>query len=64
MTPEKVTPLKDVKSQIKSQLAETKKNEDVQKFTTDTEDFFKKKVAYAVGFAPPDAATETTSTSG
>jgi foldase protein PrsA len=51
------TPLKDVRSQIRQQLEQTEKN---QKMTTWLEDLkadYTDKVAYAVGFNPPPAAT-------
>ncbi len=62
--PGKTTPLSAVKSQIKSQLQESKKNEAIQKWATDIKKTYDSKVSYADGFAPPAAATDQTSTSG
>jgi len=62
--PGKTTPLKDVKAQIKAQLAEKAKNDAITKWTADTKKAFESKIAYAAGFAPPAAATDTATTTG
>jgi foldase protein PrsA len=53
--PAKVTPLKDVQDSIRQQLAQTKKNETMSKWTDDVNDKYEDKVSYAVGFKPPPA---------
>ena len=60
--PAKTTPLKDVQAQIKAQLLEKGKNDAISTWTTDTKKAFDAKVAYATGFAPPAAATDTATT--
>ena len=55
--PGTTTPLKDAKAQIQAQLLDKEKTELITKWTTETKEFFAKKVAYATGFAPPEAAT-------
>lgn len=62
--PGKTTPLKDVKAQIKAQLEEKAKNDAITKWTADTKKAFEDKIAYATGFAPPAAATDTATTTG
>ncbi|MGH3070816.1 MAG: peptidylprolyl isomerase [Gaiellaceae bacterium] len=59
----KVTPLKDVKTSIKQQLEQTKKNEAMTKWVEDLKKDYEDKVSYAVGFSPPPEAKATT-TSG
>jgi peptidyl-prolyl cis-trans isomerase C len=58
--PAKVTPLKEVKSSIKQQLQQTKKNEAMTKWVADLKQDYEDKIDYAVGFTPPPAATTTT----
>ena len=60
--PSSTTPLKDVKAQIKAQLEEKAKTDSITKWTEDTKKSFESKIAYATGFAPPAAATDTTAT--
>lgn len=60
--PGTTTPLKDVRAQIRSQLEQSKKSESIQKWAADTKKAYDSKVAYATGFAPPAAATDTTTT--
>jgi foldase protein PrsA len=55
--PAKVTPLKDVKTSIRQQLAQTKKNEAMTKWVDDLKKDYEDKVSYGVGFTPPPAAT-------
>ena len=62
--PGTTTPLKDVKEQIRAQLTETAKNDAITKWTTRMTKSFESKVAYATGFAPPAAATDTAATTG
>lgn len=56
------TPLKDVKVQIKAQLLEKAKNDAITNWTAETKKTFLSKIAYATGFAPPAAATDTSAT--
>ncbi len=58
-----VTPLKEVKESIRQQLGQTQKNEAMTKWVDGLKKDYEDKVAYAVGFSPPPAATGTTSTS-
>src|SRR4051794_13440222 len=62
--PPKVTPLKDAKPAIQATLLDKAKTDAITKWTNDTKAFFAKKVNYATGYAPPAAATDSTSTSG
>jgi len=62
--PPTTTPLKQAKPQIEATLLEKSKNDAITKWTTETKDFFAKKVAYATGFAPPAAATSSAATTG
>jgi len=62
--PSTTTSLKDAKPQIQAQLVDKAKTDLITKWTADTKDFFAKKVSYATGFAPPAAATESTTTTG
>jgi foldase protein PrsA len=62
--PPQTTPLKQAKPQIEATLLEKAKNDAITKWTTDTKNFFAKKVAYATGFAPPAAATSSAATTG
>jgi len=60
--PGTTTPLKDVKTQVKAQLEEKAKTDLITKWTAETKTAFASKVAYATGFAPPAAATDTAAT--
>jgi parvulin-like peptidyl-prolyl isomerase len=60
--PAKKTALKAVTAQIKAQLEQKAKTDAITKWTADTKKAFASKVAYATGFAPPAAATDTTPT--
>ena len=60
--PATTTPLKDVKSQIRQQLAQTEKNQTMTDWLEKLKSDYADKVAYAVGFNPPPAATTTTGT--
>jgi parvulin-like peptidyl-prolyl isomerase len=60
--PAKTSPLKDVKAQIKAQLEEKSKNDAITNWTAETKKAFASKIAYATGFAPPAAATDTSAT--
>lgn len=53
------TPLASAEAQIKSQLLEEKKNQAVQDWTKALERDYKDKITYGPGFAPPAAATDT-----
>jgi foldase protein PrsA len=54
------TPLAKVKSQIRRQLLDEKRNEKAQKWASDLQSEYEDKVEYAEGFEPPAAATEST----
>ena len=60
--PAKTSPLKDVRAQIKAQLEEKAKNDSITNWTAETKKSFASKIAYATGFAPPAAATDTSAT--
>jgi foldase protein PrsA len=60
--PAKVTPLKDVKTSIRTQLQQTKKNEAMTKWVDDLKKEYEDEVSYAIGFTPPPAATTGTTT--
>jgi parvulin-like peptidyl-prolyl isomerase len=64
--PGTVTPLAQVKSQIKTQLESEKKNTAVDDWVNQVQKEYKDKVTYAAGFEPPDTSTtgDETSTSG
>jgi foldase protein PrsA len=62
--PPSTTPLKEAKPQIEATLLEKAKNDAITKWTTDTKDFFVKKVSYATGYAPPETATSSATTTG
>ncbi len=57
ITPEKATPLKDVKSSIRQQLVEKKKNDALKKWLRQTREKYERETVYAAGFAPPKAET-------
>ena len=52
-----VTPFAEVKAQIRTQLAEERKNKAVSAWATEIEKKYKDKVTYAAGFQPPDTST-------
>jgi parvulin-like peptidyl-prolyl isomerase len=52
-----VTPLAQVKAQIKTQLESEKKNTTVDGWVADVQKEYKDKVTYAAGFEPPDTST-------
>ena len=52
-----VTPFAEVKAQIRTQLAEERKNKAVSEWATEIEKKYKDKVTYAAGFQPPDTST-------
>jgi len=58
------TPLKEVEDSIRQQLLQGKKNETMTSWVEDLKADYDDKVAYAVGFSPPPAATGTTGTTG
>jgi parvulin-like peptidyl-prolyl isomerase len=60
--PARTTPLQEVKAQIKAQVQEKAKNDAITKWTADTKKAFESKIAYATGFAPPAAVTDTSAT--
>ena len=60
--PERTTPLKDVKEQIRQQLLQEKKRDAISKWADDVKKDYEDEISYQVGFAPP-APTETTTTS-
>ena len=60
--PATTTPLKDVKAQIKAQILAKAKNDAITSWTAETKKTFVSKIAYATGFAPPAAATDTSAT--
>jgi foldase protein PrsA len=57
-------PFDQVKSAIKQQLLQQKKQDEMTKWWNDTKKDFSKKTAYQTGYAPPSTATQQTSTSG
>ncbi len=60
--PAKTTPLKDVRSAIRQQLLQTKKNDAMNKWVQETKKEYRDKVRYQVGFAPPKTTTGNTRT--
>jgi len=52
-----VTPFAEAKAQIRTQLAEERKNKAVSDWATEIEKKYKDKVTYAAGFQPPDTST-------
>lgn len=53
VTPEKQTPLKDVKEQIRQQLLQEKRQQAITNWSEDLTEEYEDKVSYQVGFAPP-----------
>lgn len=62
--PGRTTPFEQVKESIKSQLSDTKRNEELTAWAADVKKGYEGKVTYAAGFEPPAAATEPTTTDG
>ncbi len=60
--PATTTPLAKVKAKIKAQLEQTSKTDAITTWVAETKKAFASKVAYATGFAPPAAATDTSAT--
>jgi parvulin-like peptidyl-prolyl isomerase len=60
--PGKTLTQKEATAQIKATLLETAKNDALTKWTNETKKDLDKKVVYGVGYAPPAAATDTTTT--
>jgi parvulin-like peptidyl-prolyl isomerase len=60
--PGKVTPLSEVKAQIKAQLEQTKKNEAISSWLSDLEKKYKDKITYSTGYAPPGTSTTSDTT--
>jgi len=56
------TPLKDVEDQIKAQLLEEKKTAAVTDWAEQIQKDYKDKVRYATGYAPPETADDTSTT--
>ncbi len=55
--PAKTTPLKDVKTAIKSQLEGQRKRDAMTKWVNDTKKEYAKKIHYQVGYAPPTTSS-------
>jgi parvulin-like peptidyl-prolyl isomerase len=55
--PGSVTPFAEVKAQIRTQLAEERKNKAASDWATEVEKKYEDKVTYAAGFKPPDTST-------
>jgi parvulin-like peptidyl-prolyl isomerase len=55
--PAKTTPLKDVKTAIKSQLEGQRKRDAMTKWVNDTKKEYAKKIHYQVGYAPPKTSS-------
>ena len=62
--PGKTLTQKEATPQIKATLLEKAKNDALTKWTNETKNELDKKVVYGVGYAPPAAATDTSSTTG
>ncbi len=58
--PEKVTPLDDVKDQIKDQLLREKRQKELDKWLKEVERKYENATVYAAGFEPPKTETGTT----
>jgi foldase protein PrsA len=58
--PPSQTPLKDVKEQIRQQLEQEKKQKAITDWSKETNDEFKDKIAYQVGYEPPATTGNTT----
>lgn len=56
------TPLSEVRTQIRQQLLQQKKQEAMKKWVDDTSKGFEKKTTYQVGYAPPATTTGATPT--
>lgn len=62
--PAKTTPEKQVSAQIRQQLLQQKKNEEMTSWIKGLDDDFKGKVKYATGYTPPSTATTSATTTG
>jgi foldase protein PrsA len=60
--PERATPLAQVKSSIRQQLLQTKKNEAMSAWVEETRKQFEDKTSYQVGYRPPATTTGSTQT--
>jgi parvulin-like peptidyl-prolyl isomerase len=58
--PAKLTPLKDVKDQIRQQLLQTKKTDTMTKWVDGVKKDFAKQISYQTGYAPLNTTTGTT----
>jgi peptidyl-prolyl cis-trans isomerase C len=59
---ERTTPLKEVRTAIRQQLVQQKKQEKMRKWVDDTSEDFESKTTYQVGYAPPATTTTTPTT--
>ena len=57
--PEQVQPIDKVRESIKTQLLQTKKNEELERWLKGLEKKYDEEIVYATGFEPPKAETET-----
>ncbi len=57
-----MTPFKQVKDQIKSQLLQQKKSDAVSSWVSKVEKEYKGKVSYATGYEPPETTSTGTDT--
>jgi parvulin-like peptidyl-prolyl isomerase len=62
--PKKTTPLKDVKEQIRQQLLQQERQQEIAKWSKDVTEEFKDDTHYQVGYAPPSTSTTATTNSG
>lgn len=62
--PKKTTPLKDVKEQIRQQLLQQERQQEIAKWSKDVTEEFKDDTHYQVGYAPPSTNTTATTNSG
>ncbi|MFN8221812.1 MAG: peptidylprolyl isomerase [Gaiellales bacterium] len=60
VTKASTTPLASVSKQIKSQLAEQRKQEAIDTWSNKLRDDYKKRITYATGYAPASSGTDTT----
>ena len=63
-TKAKPTPFDQVKTAIKQQLLQQKKQQELQKWWKDTQKDFSHKIAYANGYSPPKTTSTSTTTTG
>ena len=62
--PKKTTPLKDVKEQIRQQLLQQERQQEIAKWSKDVTEEFKDDTHYQVGYAPPSTNTTATTSPG